>query len=144
MLRYVTMNLFDSPAQTLVNAVNTVGIMGKGIAADFKKRYPDMFRNYRRYCDSKALDIGKLYLYKSPNKWVLNLPTKKHWRNPSKVEYVEAGLKKFVDTYAESGITSISFPQLGTGNGGLDWTDVVRPLMERYLSTVTIPVYIHV
>lgn len=144
MLRYVTMNLFDSPAQTLVNAVNTVGIMGKGIAADFKKRYPDMFRKYRRYCDAGTLDIGKLYLYKSPNKWVLNLPTKKHWRYPSKVEYVEAGLKKFVETYAESGITSISFPQLGTGNGGLDWTSVVRPLMEQYLNGVTIPVYVHV
>lgn len=144
MLRYVTMNIFDSPAQTLVNAVNTVGVMGKGIAQDYKQRYPEMFKRYKAFCDAGTLTIGKLYLYKGPNKWVLNLPTKLHWRNPSKPEYVEAGLKKFAETYSDSGITSISFPQLGTGNGGLDWGSVVRPMMERYLDPIAIPVYVHV
>ncbi len=144
MLDYVLTNIFDSPAQTLVNTVNTVGIMGKGIAAEYKRRYPDMFRRYRQHCKSGSLDIGKLYLYKGDNKWVLNFPTKEHWRNPSKVEYLEAGLQKFVATYAAHGITSVSFPQLGTGNGGLDWTRVVRPLMDKYLSDLAIPVFIHV
>jgi O-acetyl-ADP-ribose deacetylase (regulator of RNase III) len=144
MLRYVTMNIFESPAQTLVNTVNTVGIMGKGIAAEYKKRYPEMFRRYAEFCASGMLTTGRLYLYRSPNKWVLNFPTKRHWRNPSKVEYIDDGLKKFVATWAEYGITSISFPQLGTGNGGLDWKKDVQPLMERYLKDLPLPVYIHV
>lgn len=143
MLSYVTSNLFESPAQTLVNTVNTVGVMGKGIAAEFKQRYPEMFERYAKYCKDGSLDIGKLHLYRTPNKLVLNFPTKKHWRNPSKLEYIEAGLRKFVDTYAAHGIVSVSFPQLGCGNGGLPW-EKVQPLMEQYLSRLPIPVYIHV
>lgn len=137
------MNLFESPAQTLVNTVNTVGVMGKGIALEYKRRYPEMFERYAKFCKDKTLTVGKLYLYRTPNKWVLNFPTKRHWRSPSKPEYVEAGLKKFVASYAEYGITSISFPQLGTGNGGLDWEKVVRPMMEKYLENLPIPVYVH-
>lgn len=142
MINYVTTTLFDSPAQTLVNTVNTVGVMGKGVAAEFRHRYPEMFRRYRELCEERQLDIGKLYLYRTPNKWVLNFPTKKHWRNPSRIEYIEAGLQKFVDTYTVSGITSISFPQLGCGNGNLPWS-MVRPVMEKYLRSLPIPVYIH-
>jgi len=142
-LNYVTTRLFDSPAQTLVNTVNTVGVMGKGVAAEFKRRYPDMFRRYHELCEQGQLDIGKLYLHRTPNKWVLNFPTKKHWRNPSRIEYIEAGLRKFVETCTESGITSISFPQLGCGNGQLPWR-VVRPVMEKYLSGLPIPVYVHI
>jgi O-acetyl-ADP-ribose deacetylase (regulator of RNase III) len=142
MLHFVSSSLFESPAQTLVNTVNTVGVMGKGIAAEFKKRYPDMFRRYRTYCKEGELDIGKLYLYRTANKWVLNFPTKKHWRHPSKLEYIEQGLAKFVDSYDQYGIKSISFPQLGTGNGGLPW-ETVRPIMERHLAPLPLPVYIH-
>lgn len=142
MINYVTSHLFDSPAQTLVNTVNTVGVMGKGIAAEFKRQYPDMFTRYREFCDRGDLDIGKLYLYRSPNKWVLNFPTKKHWRNPSKLEYIEVGLEKFAESYMQRGITSISFPQLGCGNGGLPWEEV-RPVMDAVLREVPIPIYIH-
>jgi O-acetyl-ADP-ribose deacetylase (regulator of RNase III) len=142
MLRYVAIDLFDSPAQTLVNTVNTVGVMGKGIAQTFKRLYPDMYRAYRTFCHEGRLDIGQLYLYKTPNKWVLNFPTKRDWRNPSRLEWIEAGLEKFVQTYAARGISSISFPQLGTGNGGLAWSDV-QPLMDRYLHNLPIPVFIH-
>lgn len=102
-----------------------------------------MFKSYERVCDEKQLEIGKLMLWKGAEKWVLMFPTKKHWRNPSKMEYIEAGLKKFTDTYIEKGITSIAFPRLGCGNGGLDWEEV-RPLMERYLKRLPIPVYIYV
>jgi O-acetyl-ADP-ribose deacetylase (regulator of RNase III) len=144
MLEYVTTNLFESPAQTLVNTVNTVGVMGKGIALDFKRRYPDMFRLYKQFCQSGQLDVGRLYLYRSPNKWVMNFPTKTDWRKPSHPDYVRKGLEKFVETYVEQGITSISFPQLGCGNGGLDWEGVVRPMMHEHLSGVAIPVYVHV
>lgn len=78
MLTYVTTNLFDSPAQTLVNAVNTVGVMGKGIAAEFKRRYPEMFERYKALCDREWIAIGRLHLYRTPGKWVLNFPTKRH------------------------------------------------------------------
>ncbi|WP_461243399.1 macro domain-containing protein [Secundilactobacillus muriivasis] len=143
MLIYVKTNLFDSSAQVIVNTVNTVGVMGKGIALQFKKLYPEMFKEYQHYCETGELTVGKLWLYKSSNKWILNFPTKKNWRNKSKVEYIEAGLKKFVDSYQERNIESISFPQLGTGNGGLDWEQVVKPLMEKYLRHLPIPVYVH-
>lgn len=101
-----------------------------------------MFKAYRELCKEKRLDIGDLWLWKGSNQWVLNFPTKKHWRNPSKLSYIEAGLKKFVAQYEQRGIREIAFPRLGCGNGGLDWDDV-QPLLERYLNPLPIPVYIH-
>ena len=83
MITYVVCDLFQSPARVLVNTVNTVGVMGKGIAKDFKRIYPDMFREYQRICERNSFDIGDLWLYKTTNKWVLNFPTKRHWRQPS-------------------------------------------------------------
>lgn len=142
MITYLKGDIFRSPAQVLVNTVNTVGVMGKGVALEFKKQYPDMFTAYERVCNEKLLDIGTLMLWKGPDKWILLFPTKKHWRNPSKIEYIEAGLKKFVDTYLEKGITSIAFPRLGCGNGGLKWAEV-QPLMEQYLKKLPIPVFIY-
>jgi O-acetyl-ADP-ribose deacetylase (regulator of RNase III) len=141
-VEYVSTNLFESPAQTLVNTVNTVGVMGKGIANDFRRLYPEMFEQYREFCHRGEFVVGQLYLFRTPHKWVLNFPTKKHWRNPSQLEWIEAGLLRFLETYSQYGITSVSFPQLGTGNGGLDW-ERVRPLMERYLGQARIPVYVH-
>jgi len=142
MLTYVRGDLFDSPAKVLVNTVNTVGVMGKGIARTFKDIYPEMFERYVKLCEQKQLDIGNLWLYRTDHKWVLNFPTKKHWRNPSKIEYIEAGLQKFVDSYAQEKITSIAFPELGCGNGELAWNDV-RPLMVRYLRTLPINIYVY-
>ena len=101
MLEYMEGNIFDSPAQVIVNPVNTVGVMGKGIALEFKKRYPDMFTAYRTACEKHQLTTGKLMLWRGPDHWVLMFPTKQNWRNPSKIEYIEAGLLKFVNTYAE-------------------------------------------
>lgn len=143
MLTYLTTSLFDSPAQTLVNTVNTVGVMGKGIALVFKQLYPEMYEQYRELCLAGKLDIGKLYIYRTPNKIIVNFPTKKHWRGRSRVEYIEAGLEEFVRTYDKYGISTVSFPQLGCGNGELDWERQVQPLMERYLKDLPIPVYIH-
>ena len=142
MLTYRRTSVMDSPAQTLVNTVNCVGVMGKGIAKAFRERYPAMFGPYKRICDEKLLEPGKLWLWQSEDHSVLNFPTKIHWRNPSRIEWIEMGLKKFVDSYEERGITSISFPRLGCGNGGLDW-DEVRPLMERYLAPLPIDIFIH-
>ncbi|MGA9517790.1 MAG: macro domain-containing protein [Trichococcus sp.] len=144
MLMYVQQDIFKSPAQVIVNTVNTVGVMGKGIAKRYKEIYPDMYKQYQKFCEQHLLGIGKLWIYKSDTKWILNFPTKKHWRNPSKIEYVEQGLKKFVETYEEKGVTSVSFPQLGCGNGGLDWEKEVRPLMEKYLKDLPIDVFVHI
>jgi O-acetyl-ADP-ribose deacetylase (regulator of RNase III) len=143
MLMYVDISLFDSPAQTLVNTVNTVGVMGKGIAAVFKKLYPEMYQRYRRLCKEGKLDVGLQYIYRTPNKIVVNFPTKKHWRQRSRVEYIETGLEKFVVSYGHYGISSVSFPQLGCGHGELDWETQVQPVMEHYLRNLPIPVYIH-
>lgn len=143
MIEYIEGNIFNSPAQVIVNTVNTVGVMGKGLALSFKKRYPKMFEAYKRACDKHQLTIGKLMLYYAPDHWILMFPTKENWRNPSKLEYLEAGLHKFVNTYAEKGITSIAFPKLGCGNGELLWRDV-KPVMEKYLKQLPITVYIYV
>ncbi|MCK9914717.1 macro domain-containing protein [Microbacteriaceae bacterium K1510] len=132
----------ESSAQTLVNTVNCVGVMGKGVAREFKERDPQMFASYKHICDKKLLAPGKLWLWRGADYWTLNFPTKIHWRNPSKLEWIEAGLQKFVDAHEGQGIREISFPRLGCGNGGLDWNDV-RPLMERYLAQLKIEVYIH-
>lgn len=142
MLTYIKGDLFSSPAQVLVNTVNTVGIMGKGLALEFKTRYPEMFKEYQKVCNDNLLDIGKLFLWKKEDKWVLLFPTKKHWRSPSKLDYIEKGLEKFVQSYDELGIESIAFPKLGCGNGGLDWADV-KPLMEKYLKHLPINIYIY-
>lgn len=143
MITYVVGDLFLSPARVLVNTVNTVGVMGKGIAKDFKSFYPEMFRQYQNFCERGQFSVGQLWLYKTKHKWVLNFPTKKDWKHPSKLEYIEAGLTKFVATYADKGITSIAFPMLGCGNGGLNWEQEVRPLMEKYLKNLPIDIYIH-
>lgn len=143
MITYVIGDIFRSPAKVLVNTVNTKGVMGKGLAKDFKALYPEMFSAYQRLCESKRFDIGQLHLFKTPNKWILNFPTKKDWKQPSRPEYIEAGLKAFVAGCGKANIPSIAFPQLGCGHGELNWEEEVRPLMERHLSKISIPVYIH-
>jgi len=143
MITYVTGNLFHSPAQVLVNTVNIVGVMGKGVAYEFKRIYPEMFEQYRVLCEQGKLQIGTLWLYKSRNKWVLNFPTKKHWRNPSHPDYIRAGLDKFRQIYVDWGIHSIAFPPLGCGNGELDFETQVRPLMEQYLHNLPIDIFIY-
>ena len=137
-------NIFNTKAQTIVNTINCVGVMGKGIALVFKLRYPKMFDLYKEYCKSKLIGIGNLWLYKGEvnEPWVLNFPTKFHWKYPSKMEYIEKGLQKFVDTYKDKGITSIAFPLLGTHNGGLDKEEVLA-LMKRYLNQCDIPIEVY-
>lgn len=138
-------NIFSSDKQTIVNTINCVGVMGKGVALGFRLRYPQMYEKYKNYCKSKQIAIGKLWLYRQPQEgaqWVLNFPTKIHWKYPSKIEYIEAGLQKFVDTYKEKCITSIAFPLLGTHNGGLDKIEVLN-MMYSYLEKCSIPIDIY-
>lgn len=138
-------NIFNTQCQTIVNTVNCVGVMGKGIALVFKLRYPKMFEQYQHYCSQGLISIGKLWLYKGEiNKpWVLNFPTKTHWKFPSEYSYVEQGLQKFVDSYKEKGITSVAFPLLGASNGGLDREKIVE-IMTHYLSQCDIPIEIYI
>lgn len=142
MIKYIEGDIFDSPAQVIVNTVNTVGVMGKGIAKEYKDRYPEMFRLYQQACKSQRLTIGKLMLWYGEDRWILNFPTKEHWRGKSKIEYIEKGLQEFCDKYADYNIVSIAFPKLGCGNGGLDWKSV-KPLMEKYLCSLPLDIYIY-
>lgn len=143
MIRYIEGDIFNSPAQVVVNTVNTVGVMGKGIAKEYKDRYPEMFRLYKEACRNKKLTIGKLMLWYGEDRWILNFPTKEDWRGKSKIEYIEKGLQEFCEHYADYNIDSIAFPKLGCGNGGLDWEDV-KQLMEKYLFSLPIDIYIYV
>lgn len=142
MLEYIKGDIFTSPAQVIVNTVNTVGVMGKGIALEYKQRYPDMFEHYKTQCEKKKFRMGDLMLWYAPDHWILLFPTKENWRNPSRLDYIEIGLKKFIKTYTEKNISSIAFPKLGCGNGELDW-NAVQPLMEQYLKKLPIDVYIY-
>ena len=138
-------NIFNSPAQVLVNPVNTVGVMGAGLAKQFKQRYPEMYKSYRRFCLAGQFQIGMLQLYEAKDgKVVCNFPTKNHWEEASKLEHIEAGLQKFVGTYQEKGIVSVAFPKLGCGLGGLDWDQQVEPMMRKYLDDVSLSIYFYI
>lgn len=143
-VNHIKGNIFNTKCQTIVNTVNCVGVMGRGIALVYKLRYPHMFEEYKEHCENKLIKIGSLWLYtKQENApWILNFPTKFHWKYPSKIEWIEEGLQKFVDTYEKKGITSIAFPLLGTHNGGLDANEVIK-LMDEYLSKCAIHVEIY-
>lgn len=142
MITYVYDDLFYSPARALVNPVNTVGTMGAGLAYDFKRFFPEMFEAYREVCQEDRLEVGQLMLYKTAHKWVLNFPTKRHYRAAATLEHIEMGLQKFASIYAEAALTSVSFPKLGADEDGLDW-DAVRPRMEAYLEPLPLMIYIH-
>ena len=136
-------NIFDSKMQTIVNTVNCVGFMGGGIALEYKRRYPDMFKEYKERCLNGTLKMGELHLWNNDEPWILNFPTKIHFKDPSKEEFIEKGLKKFVSNYKKHSIESIAFPQLGTQLGGLDWENRVKPIMYKYLEALDIEVEIY-
>lgn len=134
-------NIFTTKAHTIVNTVNCVGVMGAGIAYEFRLRYPDMYTKYQEYCNKKIIKIGVLSLFKSDDKTILNFPTKDDWKYPSKEVYLKKGLQKFIDTYKSKGITSIAFPLLGADRGGID-KNVSLNIMKAYLSKCDIDVEI--
>jgi O-acetyl-ADP-ribose deacetylase (regulator of RNase III) len=136
MIREAHGNLLMAPAEALVNTVNTVGVMGKGIALQFKRAYPAMFREYEAAAKAGKLSPGRVQVWESDQlegpRYVINFPTKRDWRAPSKLEYVESGLDDLARVIVELGIKSVAVPPLGCGNGGLDW-NVVRPLIIKKL-----------
>ncbi|MFA6240369.1 MAG: macro domain-containing protein [Candidatus Hydrogenedentales bacterium] len=148
MVQIVKGNLLEAPAEALVNTVNTLGVMGRGIALQFKQAYPEMFRDYERACKAGEVHLGKMHVFDlgglagGPH-WIINFPTKGDWRRPSKMSDIEAGLVDLKAVIQNLGIRSIALPPLGCGNGGLDWNDV-GPRIEaalRELAGVDILVY---
>ena len=135
MITYVQGNLFESSAQVLTNAVNCVGVMGKGIALEFKKRYPAMYCEYVAKCSAGQMKIGEPWLWEDDGTQILNFPTKQHWRKPSALADIEAGLKWLALNYGELGIYTIAMPALGCGSGGLAWSEV-QLLTEKHLGSV--------
>lgn len=143
MIVFKTGNIFDSECQTLVNTVNRNGVMGKGIALQFKKKYPELFDEYKLACKRNQIHIGGdlwvwdyVDMYK-PKK-VLCFATKEDWWNPSKLVWIERGLEMFSQAYKGLGITSIAFPKLGCTNGKLNWEKDVKPLIYKYLQPLDI------
>jgi O-acetyl-ADP-ribose deacetylase (regulator of RNase III) len=139
-IEYKIGDMFEEPTEAIVNTVNCVGVMGKGVALEFKRRWPENFRAYKRLCDAGQLAPGKMFVFENKDilgqtfhRFLINFPTKQHWRAQSKTEYIESGLDSFVCQVRNLGIKSVALPPLGCGNGGLDWSEV-RPLIERKLS----------
>jgi O-acetyl-ADP-ribose deacetylase (regulator of RNase III) len=138
-------DLFESGRSTLVNAVNCHGVMGAGIALEFKRRFPAMFADYRRRCRQGEVRLGRPYLWRPEDgvgSSVLNFPTKDHWRDPSHLEAIVDGLAWLRTHYREWGIASLAVPALGCGHGGLRWTDA-GPILIKGLSSLEIPVMLY-
>ena len=143
MIIFRTGNLFNSDCQTLVNTVNCKGVMGKGIALQFKQKFPEMFENYRLACKKGDLNTGGdlwcwNYVDMFKDRKILCVATKEDWWYPSKIEWIERGLKTFIYAYQSLGITSIAWPKLGCANGKLNWETQVKPLMDKYLNDIKI------
>ncbi len=136
MIQFTKGNLLDADVEAVVNTVNTVGVMGKGIALMFKERFPENFKAYEAASKRKEIAVGRMFVTASAElsgpRWIINFPTKKHWRHPSKLHWISDGLKNLRIVIAEKQIRSIAIPPLGSGNGGLDWA-AVRPLIEAEL-----------
>lgn len=148
MIKYLTGNLFDSKAEALVNTVNTVGIMGKGIALQFKKLFPNNYKLYKTLCDKKEFKIGQLIVVQDQNiitgeKIIINFPTKKHWKSPSEYEYIEKGIDELIKTIREKNIKSIALPPLGSGNGGLQWFKVKDIINYKLSNLENCDVYVY-
>lgn len=140
MICFTTGNLLESDAEALVNTVNTVGVMGKGIALMFKEAFPANFLAYREACKQGRVRIGSMFVTDGPAigggpRWLINFPTKEHWRGRTKLSWVESGLDDLVRVLRDLKIRSVAIPPLGCGNGGLDWADV-RPLIESRLAAL--------
>ena len=147
MIKYVTGDIFESKAQAIVNTVNTVGVMGKGIALQFKKAFPNNYKAYLDACKTGEIKIGKLFVTKdksvnSGEKIIVNFPTKTDWRKPSEYSYIEDGLNDLIRIIQEAKIKTISIPPLGAGNGGLKW-ERVKELIERKLGDVDVEVFVY-
>src|SRR4029077_1642655 len=129
MLELVTGNLLEADVEALVNTVNTEGVMGKGVALQFKKKFPKMFEAYQQACKDGLVQPGRMHVYERSEminpRYLINFPTKRHWRSPSRIEDIESGLMALADEIKKRNIKTIALPPLGCGNGGLNWGEVL-------------------
>lgn len=134
MIKFATGNLLEAGVEALVNTVNTVGVMGKGIALQFRQAFPENYEIYRKACKQEQVQPGKMFVVPTGQmvnpRYVINFPTKRHWKGKSRMEDIEAGLDALIKVIKEKGISSIAIPPLGCGSGGLKWDDV-RPRIEK-------------
>jgi len=142
MLHFTSGDMFELPVDIRVNTVNCVGVMGAGVALAFKTRYPAMFRAYKKACDAGEIRPGALNIWRTLTEWIINFPTKRHWRENSKYEDIEDGLKA-LRTYLDSigRAVRVALPALGCGHGGLDWLHVSK-LIERHLATTNAEIFV--
>tara|TARA_Y100001001_G_C7961881_1_gene292808 strand:+ start:750 stop:1208 length:459 start_codon:yes stop_codon:yes gene_type:complete len=140
MIQYCHGNLFEADAEALVNPVNTQGAMGKGLALAFKKMFPENFEAYAEACQSGHVKTGKMFITEQQAligpRWIINFPTKQHWRDPSRLEWIEEGLADLKKILIEQQIQSVAVPPLGCGLGGLDWK-LVKPKIEDALASLS-------
>ncbi len=139
MIEFKQGNLLEEDAEAVVNAVNCVGVMGKGLALQFKRAFPENFKQYQKACEAKKVQPGQILITatgKPSPKYIINLPTKRHWRQKSKIEDIESGLVALVQEIQKLNLKSIAIPALGCGNGGLAWIQV-KPLILDTLAELT-------
>ncbi|MBR2388817.1 MAG: macro domain-containing protein [Clostridia bacterium] len=141
MIEYFEGTVFNTNADAIVNTVNTVGVMGAGLALEFALRYPKMCSYYEQKCKSYQIKTGKVEYFMGENKTIILFPTKQHFKYPSQIEWIEQGLINFVETHKQHSFKSVAFPKLGTLNGGLQWNQV-QQLMEKYLAPLDITIFI--
>lgn len=146
MIKYITGDILESNADALINTVNTVGVMGKGIALQFKKAFHNNYKAYVEACKRNEIEIGKVLIVKDSNlssgtKYIINFPTKKDWRKPSEYSFIDAGLDDLIRVLKEYKIKSVAIPPLGAGNGGLEW-EKVKKLIEYKLGNLDVEIIV--
>lgn len=147
MIEFTQGNLLESDAEALVNTVNTVGVMGKGVALMFKEAFPENFKEYEAACRAKELQVGKMFVTRRESllgpKWIINFPTKAHWRYPSQMEWIEQGLDDLKTVIVQNHISSVALPPLGAGNGGLEWTEVRNLIVGKLEDLMGVKIVIY-
>lgn len=142
MIKFTSGDMFETNADIRINTVNCVGVMGAGVALAFKNKYPEMFKDYQKDCKKNKLQPGKMHIWKNlTGDWIINFPTKTHWRKPSRYEDIETGLVALRKYLIDKGPVSVTLPALGCGNGGLDWNRV-KEIIEKYLGDVEANIYV--
>lgn len=146
MVYFLDGNMFELKSQYLVNTINCVGAMGKGIALEFKNRYPEMFTEYKKQCEEGKIDIGLPFIWENTDLFdpvvIINLPTKMHWRDPSKLIFIQKGLNWLEEYFKDKPDVTINMPALGCGNGGLDW-DTVKDMIYKQLHPLQATFYVY-
>jgi len=147
MIAYVTGSIFDSTAECLVNPINCVGVMGKGLAREFKLKYPSMFEKYLEFCKNGELTVGTIAFYANrnlPNTVICLFPTKAHWKEKSTVAIINTSLTAFVKNVDKMHIKSAAFPMVGCGEGGLNFNLQVKPLLEKHLGNLDLDIEVYI